>query len=351
MGSTSFIIGFLTGAAIAAVILYLHSKTKTVSKLEFDKLSEIHNEKITNLRVFESKIQTLQDTNNSLSTKTAQKETETTQLQTKAAALEEKLNNRESNRSDLAEKLTAELATNKNLQDEINLHKQKISELTANNSALNDKLTSQKAEVEELQKMAQLQFEKIANRLFEEKSEKFTAANKTNIEMLLTPLKEDINKFKEKVETTHTEETKQRTSLEERIKGLIEQTNKVSTEANNLATALKGKAKKRGNWGEMILERILEASGLTKEREYFVQPSIKTDDGKTQRPDVTVHLPDSRVIIIDSKVSLIAYDNYSASEDNEEQKIFSRTHQCHQTYIDQLSESSTTTWRRRWISP
>ena len=381
MEITSLIIGLLIGSVIASIILYLLNKTKNVSKSEFDELSAKYNETITNLRLFESKSQTLQETNEKLSNKISQKETEAIQLQTKATSLEEKLNNSESKITDLSEKLNAELVTNKNQQDEINLHKQKISELTANNTsinenlqkqnatndkqtkqieelttkltnltsqvseltanntALNDKLTSQKAEVEELQKTAHLQFEKIANKLFEEKSEKFTATNKTNIETLLNPLKEDINKFKEKVEATHTEETKQRTSLEERIKGLIEQTNKVSTEANNLATALKGKAQKRGNWGEMILERILESSGLTKDREYFVQQSIKDNEGKTQRLDVRVNLPDSRVIIIDSKVSLIAYDNYSASEDSEEQKRFLAEHiSATKLHIDQLSE-------------
>lgn len=381
MEITSLIIGLLIGGVIAYIILYLLNKTKNVSKSEFDDLSAKYNETITNLRLFENKAQTLQETNDSLLNKITSKENEAVQLQTKATSLEEKLNNSESKINDLSQRLTSELATNKSQQDEINLHKQKISELTANNTsisenlqkqnatndkqtrqieelttkltdltsqvskltanntALNDKLTSQKTEVEELQKTAHLQFEKIANKLFEEKSEKFTATNKTNIETLLNPLKEDINKFKEKVEATHTEETKQRTSLEERIKGLIEQTNKVSTEANNLATALKGKAQKRGNWGEMILERILESSGLTKDREYFVQQSIKDDEGKTQRLDVRVNLPDSRVIIIDSKVSLIAYDNYSASEDSEEQKRLLAEHiSATKLHIDQLSE-------------
>ena len=377
----NLITGFLIGGIIAYLILYLLNKTKNVSKSAFDELSAKHNETITNLRLFEDKAKTLQATNDSLSNKITSKENEAVQLQTKATSLEEKLNNSESKINDLSQKLTTELTTNKSQQHEINLHKQKISELsannssitenlqkqnttndkqakqieelrtklteltsevsklTANNTALNDKLTTQKNEVEELQKTAHLQFEKIANKLFEEKSEKFTATNKTNIETLLNPLKEDINKFKEKVEATHTEETKQRTSLEERIKGLIEQTNKVSTEANNLATALKGKAQKRGNWGEMILERILESSGLTKDREYFVQQSIKDDEGKTQRLDVRVNLPDDRVIIIDSKVSLIAYDNYSASEDSEEQKRFLTDHNsATKLHIDQLSE-------------
>lgn len=380
MDIISILIGLVVGLVVSYIIFNLINKSKNVSKAEFDELSAKQNETATNLRLFENKAQTLQTANDTLSNKINSKENELTQVQTKATALETNLTNSENKVNDLLQKLTTEIATNKNQQDEINLHKQKISELTAtnnsitenvtkqnetnnkqlkqieeqtkkltdltgevsklsaNNSALTDKLTTQKTEVEELQKTAHLQFEKIANKLFEEKSEKFTETNKTNIETLLNPLKQDINKFKEKVEATHTEDTKQRTSLDERIKGLIEQTNKVSTEANNLATALKGKAQKRGNWGEMILERILESSGLSKDREYFVQQSIKDDEGKTQRLDVRVNLPDDRIIIIDSKVSLIAYDSYCASEDSEEQKKFNTEHiNATKLHIDQLS--------------
>ena len=235
----------------------------------------------------------------------------------------------------LNKELTEKLNSKEN---SINIHLQKIAELTANNAFLSEKLTSQKTEFEELQKTAHLQFGKIANRLFDEKSSKFTETNKQNIETLLNPLKEDITKFKTKVEETYDKESKQRFSLEGKVKDLIEQTNKVSAEANNLATALKGKPQKRGNWGEMILERILEASGLTKDREYFIQQSMKDDEGNLLRPDVKVILPDERIIIIDSKVSLIGYDRFIATENADEQKIFLAEH-LKSTYdhIDQLS--------------
>jgi DNA recombination protein RmuC len=379
MEVTSLVVGLLIGL-IACIILYLLNKTKTVSKTEFQELTIKHNEALTNLRLFEDKAKTLQTTNDTLSNKINSKDAEISQLQTKAASLETQLSNSETKINELSQKLTAELETNKNQQNEINLHKQKnseltannnsitenlskrieinekqtkqieeltaklteltaqVSKLTANNTALSEKLTTQKTEIEELQKTAHLQFEKIANKLLEEKSEKFTATNKVNIETLLNPLKEDINKFKTKVEETYDKESKQRFSLEEKVTALIEQTNKVSTEANNLATALKGKPQKRGNWGEMILERILESSGLTKDREYFIQQSIKDDEGNNLRPDVSVYLPDERVIIIDSKVSLIAYDKLSASEDSEEQNIFLAEHiKATKDHIDQLS--------------
>ena len=240
--------------------------------------------------------------------------------------------------AELVQQLTKEQELSKSQQSEINIHQQKIAELTANNTFLIEKLTTQKVEFEELQKTAHLQFEKIANKLFEEKSSRFTETNKLNIETLLNPLKEEINKFKTKVEETYDKESKQRFSLEEKVKELIEQTNKVSAEANNLATALKGKPQKRGSWGEMILERILESSGLSKDREYFIQQSMKDEDGNTLRPDVQIILPDKRVIIVDSKVSLIAYDKYAASENTDEQQIFLAEHlKSTRQHIDQLS--------------
>ncbi len=340
MDIISLIVGILLGGVIAYIILNLLDKSKKVSIDEFDELALQHNEAITNLKLSESKVRMMQESNDKLSNKLASKENEVTQLLPEVTSLEVNLSNSREKISELSHELVAEHETNRIQQNDINIHKQTISELcannrsltenltkqneindkqvrqieelatkvtdltaqvsilTANNMALSEKLSTQKEEVEGLQKTAHLQFEKIANKLFEEKSKSFTETNKTNIETLLNPLKEDINKFKEKVEATHTEDTKQRTSLEERIKGLIEQTNKVSAEANNLASALKGKAQKRGNWGEMILERILESSGLTKGREYFVQQPIKDEEGKNQRLDVKVKLPDERVIII-----------------------------------------------------
>lgn len=337
MATTSLIIGFLIGA----VLTYLFNKTNTVSKNAFQELSTKHNEAIANLRLFEERTKTLQANNDVLSNKIDAKENEAIHLQTKAVSLETYLRTSETRINELSQKLNAELNTNKDLQNDLIQYKQQIAELQANNKFITQKLTTQKTEIEELQKTAHLQFEKIANKLLEEKSTKFTETNKTNLEALLNPLKEDIGKFKARVEETHTEDTKQRVSLDERIKGLIDQTNKVSSEANNLATALKGKPQKRGNWGEMVLERILEMSGLTKDREYFVQGSIKDEEGNNLRPDVRINLPDQRVIMIDSKVSLVAYDNYTATENPEEQKIHLNKHlEATHTHIEQLSNKN-----------
>ncbi|MDR0566948.1 MAG: DNA recombination protein RmuC [Prevotellaceae bacterium] len=224
----------------------------------------------------------------------------------------------------LNEKLTKTIADN--------------SALTANSKALAEKLATQKEEIAAIQKTAHLQFEKIAAQILEEKSGKFTEVNKANIEALLKPLGENISSFKKKVEETYDKESKQRFSLEEKVKELVEQTNKVSSEANNLATALKGQAKKQGNWGEMILESILQQSGLVKNREYFLQQTIRDEEGKNLRPDVLVALPDSRVIIIDSKVSLVAYDRFSSADSVEEQAAHLSEHlKSIYAHIDELS--------------
>ena len=303
METLSLVTGFIVGIVFAYIIFYLLNKSNNIAKKDFNNLSLQYNESVI-----------------------------------ASTILDTQLKNSEAKIADLSQDLKKERDFSVAQQNEINDHKQKIAEFTANMIFLNEKLTNQKTEVEELQKTAHLQFEKIANKLFEEKTFKFTETNKTNIEILLSPLKEDINKFKTKVEETYDKESKQRFSLEEKVKDLIEQTNKVSAEANNLATALKGKPQKRGSWGEMILERILESSGLTKDIEYFIQQTIKDEEGNDIRPDVIVKLPDERAIIIDSKVSLIAYDKFVATEDAEEQRNHLNEHITSMyMHIDKLS--------------
>ncbi len=210
--------------------------------------------------------------------------------------------------------------------------------LAANLTSNEGKLAVHKTEIEDIRAKSHLEFENIANRLLESKSEKFTETNRANIENILLPLSKEINLFKTKVEETYEKESQQRFSLEKEVKALIEQTDKVSSEANNLATALKGQAKKQGDWGEMILERILETNGLVRGREYDVQHPIKNEDGDQQYLDVIVHLPDNRKLIIDSKVTLVAYDRYCSSENDEDRARCLKDHiHALSTHIDQLS--------------
>ncbi len=222
-------------------------------------------------------------------------------------------------------------------KSEISLQRQ-ISEIRAENQFLLERLQNQKRDMEEMKNQSQLEFQNLANKILEEKSQKFTQSNRENMESLLKPLGENLDQFRKKVEETYDKESKQRFSLEDRVKELIELNNRLSQEANNLTRALKGDSKKMGNWGEIILESILEQSGLQKNREYVVQESLKDEEGKELRPDVLVFLPEERTIILDSKVSLTAYDRYVAAETREEQQEALRQHiQSMKTHIDELS--------------
>lgn len=368
MELTLIISGLVAGIIISYIIFHLLNKTKNVSKSDFESLTVNFNETNTKLKITEDRLSSLQQEHLKLNSKYEGRESELKELQTISSSLNTTLKNNEQRISELSTLNSEHVVLNSTQQNELNNLKQKIAEqnatlnslsenlksqkefiqkqtdelalltdkytkessensrLTAINSSLTEKLSTQKEEILEMQKSSHLQFEKIANQILEEKSGKFTESNKANIEALLKPLGENIEIFRKKVEETYDKESKQRFSLEEKVKDLIEQTNKVSSEANNLATALKGQAKKQGNWGEMILESILQQSGLVKDREYFLQETIKDEDGKNLRPDVLIKLPDERVIIIDSKVSLVSYERFSSAETKEEQAIHLSEH-------------------------
>ncbi len=193
-----------------------------------------------------------------------------------------------------------------------------LASLKSNYSNLQEKLIENKREVEKLQEKFAVEFKNIANELLEDKSKRFTEQNKTNIESILNPLNEKIKEFEKRVNEIYVSDSRERASLGQQIKLLHELNQQMAKEANNLTTALKGQTKTQGNWGEMILESILEKSGLTKGREYLVQESLTTEEGKRYQPDVIVNLPENKSIVIDSKVSLIAYEKYSSGETEEE---------------------------------
>ncbi len=331
-------IGAGIGFVLAYLIFYFIHKSKSIDRSVYEEQKEKLNELASNLRITEERYRNQQETTESLKTKTAEYEAIIAAHLSRNASLEANLQSNESRLKEINLHLQSQIDSNKEMQMEINTTQKKLSELYANNTALNEKLTTQQTDFVTMQKTAQLQFEKIAQQIFEEKSGKFTEANKVNIEALLKPLNENINTFKKKVEETYDKESKQRFSLEEKVKDLIQNTQKISQEANNLASALKGQAKKQGDWGETILERILELSGLAKDREYFVQGNIKDEHGKNLRPDIMVKLPDERVIIIDSKVSLNAYVRHSESDTREVQDIEISNHlRAINQHIDQLS--------------
>ncbi len=191
---------------------------------------------------------------------------------------------------------------------------------------IEEKLAKQKEEIEHIQTKFTTEFKNLANEILEDKSKKFTEQNKTNIDEILKPLNEKIKDFEKRVVDTYDKESKERFSLQNEIKNLVILNQSISKEANNLTNALKGQAKTQGNWGEMILENILEKSGLAKGREYFVQQSFTDEAGKRLQPDVVVNYPGNKSIVIDSKVSLNAYERYSNEEDKTRQDVELKLH-------------------------
>ncbi len=182
------------------------------------------------------------------------------------------------------------------------------------------------------------EFKNLANEILDQKSKTFTESNRKNIENILNPLNEKIKGFEKKVEETYDKEAKERFSLTEQIKNLQSLNVQISQDAVNLTNALKGENKTQGIWGEMILERVLEQSGLSKGREYEVQASYGDESGSKKQPDVVVHLPENKDVIIDSKVSLLAYENYSSADSTEEQGAFVKQHvQSIRAHINNLS--------------
>lgn len=199
----------------------------------------------------------------------------------------------------------------------------------------------QKKEFEELNKRFNTEFENLANKILDEKSKKFTDQNKENLENVLKPLRERIKDFEKKVDEKYDTEQKERASLKGEIKVLHELNKKISEEAHNLTTALKGDAKKQGNWGELILERILESSGLIKGEEYFTQQTNYNESGGRVFPDVVIQLPEDKQIIIDSKVSLVAYERFVNADDEEERDKWLKQHVLSvKTHIKGLSDKN-----------
>ena len=178
-----------------------------------------------------------------------------------------------------------------------------------------DRNKEQKEEVEKLQEKFTKEFENLANKILDEKSSKFTEQNKENMKNILSPLQEKIQLFEKKVDDTHKESIDYHAALRQQIIGLSEMNAQMSKETLNLTKALKGDSKMQGNWGELVLERVLEKSGLEKDREYYVQQSHTTSDGSRVFPDVVINLPDGKKMIVDSKVSLTAYEKYINEED------------------------------------
>lgn len=213
-----------------------------------------------------------------------------------------------------------------NLEEDIGVERNRVLELEkklAKTEADNENL--ERRFVEEAKNM-EARFENLANKIFEEKSKKFTDQNKLNLNDLLSPLRERITTFEQKVEKSNKDSLEWNATLREQINALKESNLQITREAKNLTKALKGDSKIQGDWGELQLERLLEKAGLEKEIHFTTQSAIRDDDGNLKRPDFIINLPEEKHLIIDSKVSLTAYERFAGEEDEEKAATYLKQH-------------------------
>ena len=266
----------------------------------------------------------------SLFTKLSQKSTQGAQIE------------RENQMTNIIDDLNRQIEKTDIEQNELRNDKNRINqELIAKNiECINlEKINlTREAELEIRQEQLRKDFEILATKILDEKSEKFTLQNKENIKQILNPLQDKIQLFEKKVEDTQIRSVKMHSALEEQLKGLKDLNQQMTKEATNLTKALKGDSKMQGNWGELVLERVLEKSGLEKDREYFVQQSFNLPDGTRVLPDVVLHLPDNKRMIIDSKVSLTDYERYVNAEEDERPGFLKAHINSIRKHVDQLSE-------------
>lgn len=340
------ILAFIFGAVLAYFIL----KSSSVSRKSYEELQQNFIKKDADFSNAESKIlEVLEQLKEEKNTNASQAEI-LNQLQNELAKISAEnnaQNQKIAEQSELNQKQNTEI---KDLQLEKNNLIAIKSELSAQNENLQKLLDSQKEEIVKIQEEAKLQFENLANKILEEKSTKFTEQNQKNLKTILEPFQEKISELKNRVNEAYEKENKERFSLAEKVKELAELNQQISEDAKKLTRALKGEAKTQGNWGEMILESILEKSGLVKGREYFLEHQLTDENnkalysefsGKKMRPDAVVKYPDERNVIIDSKVSLTAFTELVDETDAEVYAMKLNQHLSSiKNHINQLSQKA-----------
>ena len=265
--------------------------------------------------------------------------------QSEKAFLEEKLNNLKEQsqieKSDWDTKLRQVIEEKESIRNEKESINIQLTKKEVDFENLWQRNKEQKEEVEKLQEKFTKEFENLANKILDEKSSKFTEQNKENMKNILSPLQDKIQLFEKKVEDTHKESINHHATLRQQIINLSELNAQMSKETLNLTKALKGDSKMQGNWGELILERVLEKSGLEKDREYFVQQSHTNGEGNRVFPDVVINLPDGKKMIVDSKVSLTAYEKFINEEDDSLKNGFLKEHVSSiKRHVEQLGDKN-----------
>lgn len=328
---------FFLGVLLGSVFCFFLTKAKFIEKTKYDELNNQFIKQETLLETQKEKLKEFEELKNSIQEKDFlfdSLKNELVKSNTDADHLENHIKELKTNQLNLEDKIEHLSHSNQNYLAE-------LSELRAINNSLKDSLEKQKEEFERLRNESKIEFENLASKILEEKTEKFTQLNQSNIKTILEPLQEKITSFQEKVESTHKENIHYNASLREQINGLKDLNLQMSKEAINLTKALKGDNKIQGNWGELILEKVLEKSGLEKGREYEIQKSHTLQDGRRLQPDVIIHLPDQKKMIIDSKVSLTSYERFINEEEETERILHLKNHiSSLKNHIKSLSEKN-----------
>lgn len=260
------------------------------------------------------------------------------QSQSEKSGLEEKVNGLINQIEQLKIQLNNLISEKEDIRTEKEVLAIQLSKKEVDFENLWERNKEQKQEVEQLQEKFTKEFENLANKILEEKSTKFTEQNKENMKTILSPLQEKIQLFEKKVDDTHKESIDYHAALRQQIIGLRDMNEKMSKETVNLTKALKGDSKLQGNWGELVLERVLEKSGLEKGREYEVQQSFTNDEGSRILPDVIINLPDGKKMVVDSKVSLTGYERFVNEEDDDLKATYLKEHVTSiKRHVEQLS--------------
>lgn len=281
----------------------------------------------------------LQQKNESISQKSAQLHEIQENTQLKLTQSEANLHNTQQNYAEHKNQYSSLQGEHLALKENFDVQHAELINTRAQLKAMGEKLEQQQQDVERLQKKFQMEFENVANKILEVNSEKFTEKNQKNISDILHPLNEKLRNFEKKVEDTYEKGLKDQTDMKAELKKLQELNQRISSEANSLTKALKSDNKQQGNWGEMILDKVLERSGLREGSEYSKQYSAQNDEGKRLQPDVVINLPDNKHIIVDSKVSLIAYTNWVNADNEIDRTAYKKAHIASlQAHIKGLSE-------------
>lgn len=350
MDISTLITGVCIGAILGAVIIYFYLKSNHILRTDYDLLNESSiktNSELENLRFklaeFTSTLKKEKEIND-------QYATELSDLKNRHSKVTAEYSFQSIQLEDLKNQFLSEKTKVEDLFSENKLTFSRNSELSAINESLKKSLENQKEEIEKIQAVAKTEFQNLANKIFEEKSEKFTAINSDKLKLILDPFNEKIIELKNQVNETYDKESKERFSLADKVKELALLNQQISEDAKKLTRALKGESKTQGNWGEMILESILEKSGLVKGREYFLEHELRDEDnkalfsefsGKKMRPDAVIKYPDERNVIIDSKVSLTAFVELVDETDPDVYQIKIKQHlDSIKNHIRQLSDKA-----------